>query len=72
MGGGCCTPYSYHRGATLQLPDGATIQMAAGNHVVVYLGQGSFAFYDHMQPGSVKVKVGDKVTTGQVPRSARQ
>jgi hypothetical protein len=130
MGGGCCTPYSYHRGATLplngavhvaerfaidfvqlndknmlidgpmeklssyayfgdeiyavadgtvvgtedglpeqvpgKLPDDATIQMAAGNHVVVDIGQGRFAFYAHMQPGSVKVKVGDKVITGQV------
>ena len=130
MGGGCCTPYSYHRGATLplngtvhvaerfaidfvqlndnnmlidgpmeelsklrlfrrrdlfrrrrhrggtedglpeqvpgKLPDDATIQMAAGNHVVVDIGQGRFAFYAHMQPGSVKVKVGDKVATGQV------
>jgi peptidase M23-like protein len=130
IGGGCCTPYSYHRGATLplngairvaerfaidfvqlndkdmlidgpmkelssydffgdeiysvadgtvvatedglpeqvpgKLPEGATIQMAAGNHVVVDIGQGRFAFYAHMQPGSLKVKVGDQVTTGQV------
>jgi hypothetical protein len=130
VGGGCCTPYSYHRGATLplngsihvaerfaidfvqlndknmlyegnmqevadyayfgdeiysvadgtvvgteddlpeqvpgKLPADATIQMAAGNHVVVDIGQGRFAFYAHMQPGSLKVKVGDKVTTGQV------
>jgi murein DD-endopeptidase MepM/ murein hydrolase activator NlpD len=49
-----------------KLPDGATIQMAAGNHVVVDIGQGRFAFYAHMQPGSLKVKVGDQVTTGQV------
>jgi hypothetical protein len=130
VGGGCCTPYSYHRGATLpingaihvaerfaidfvqlndknmlfagnmqdvsdyayfgdeiysvadgtvvgtddglpeqvpgKLPDDATIQTAAGNHVVVDIGQGRFAFYAHMQPGSVKVKVGDKVATGQM------
>ena len=33
-----------------KLPEGATIQMAAGNHVVV----------------DIKVKVGDKVVTGQV------
>jgi hypothetical protein len=129
-GGGCCTPYSYHRGATLpinggirvaerfaidfvqlndknmlnagpqdqlssyaffgdeiysvadgtvvdvvdglpeqvpgKLPADATIQMAAGNHVVVDIGEGRFAFYAHMQPGSLKVKVGDKVMTGQV------
>jgi hypothetical protein len=130
IGGGCCTPYSYHRGATLplngtvhvaerfaidfvqlndknmlytgdmhevkdyayfgdeiyavapgtvvaaedglpeqvpgKLPDDATIQTAPGNHVVVDIGQGRFAFYAHMQPGSLKVKVGDTVTTGQV------
>jgi hypothetical protein len=129
-GGGCCTPYSYHRGATLplngavrvaerfaidfvqlndenrlnsgpidqlssyayfgdeihavadgtvvetenglpeqvpgKLPADATIEMAAGNHVVVDIGDGRFAFYAHMQPGSVRVKAGDKVQTGQV------
>ncbi len=129
IGGGCCAPPSYHRGATLpingairiaerfaidfvqlnakdmlyagdmhevedyayfgdeiyavadgtvvatqdglpeqvpgKLPDDATIDMAAGNHVVVDIGDGRFAFYAHMQPGSVKVKLGDKVVTGQ-------
>jgi murein DD-endopeptidase MepM/ murein hydrolase activator NlpD len=49
-----------------KLPEGATIQMAAGNHVVVDIGEGRYAFYAHMQPGSLKVKVGDKVVTGQV------
>lgn len=130
MGGGCCTPYSYHRGATLpidgavrvaerfaidfvqlndndqlnsgpvdqlssyaylgdeiyavadgtvvgmedglpeqvpgKLPEDATIQTAAGNHVVVDIGTDRFALYAHMQPGSVRVKVGDTVTKGQV------
>ncbi len=130
VGGGCCTPYSYHRGATLplngairvaerfaidfvqlndqdalaggaadklesyayfgdaihaaadgtvvavedglpeqvpgKLPDDATIQMAGGNHAVIDIGDGRFTFYAHMQPGSVKVKVGDKVKTGDV------
>jgi Peptidase family M23 len=49
-----------------KLPADATIQMAAGNHVVVDIGEGRFAFYAHMQPGSVRVKAGDKVKTGQV------
>jgi hypothetical protein len=130
VAGGCCTPYSYHRAATLsingtihvaeryaidfvqlndknklysgppdqlssyaffgaevhsvadgivvriadslpeqvpgKLPEGATIQMLAGNHVVVDIGEGRYAFYAHMQPGSLRVKVGDKVVTGQV------
>jgi hypothetical protein len=129
VGGGCCAPPSYHRGATLpingsirvserfaidfvqlndkgmlfdgdikelkdyayfgdeiysatdgtvvaaedglpeqvpgKLPEGATIDMAGGNHVVVDMGEGRYAFYAHMQPGSLKVKVGDTVKTGQ-------
>ena len=130
VGGGCCAPPSYHRGATLpingaihvaerfaidfvqlnekdmifsgaqdkvesyayfgdevyaaadgtvvavedglpeqvpgKLPEGATIQMAGGNHVVVDIGEGRYAFYAHMQPNSLKVKAGDKVKTGDV------
>ncbi len=30
------------------------------------IGHGRYAFYAHMQPGSLKVKVGDTVKTGQV------
>jgi hypothetical protein len=130
VGGGCCAPPSYHRGATLpingairiaerfaidfvqlndkdmlfegdmkevsdyayfgdeiysvadgtvvtvedglpeqvpgKLPEDATIKMAGGNHVVVDIGGGHYAFYAHMQPGSLRVKVGDKVKAGQV------
>ena len=43
-----------------------TWQNAGGNHVVVDLGFGFYAFYAHMRTGSVAVKVGDRVTTGQV------
>lgn len=130
VGGGCCSPPSYHRSATLpingslhvaerfaidfvqlndksmlftgdmlkvsdyeyfgdeiysvadgtvvgiqdglpeqipgKLPEDATIQMAGGNYVVVDIGNGRFAFYAHMQPGSLKVKKGDTVKRGQV------
>jgi Peptidase family M23 len=38
----------------------------AGNFVVEDLGAGRFALYAHMQPGSVRVRVGDRVRTGQV------
>jgi hypothetical protein len=48
------------------LPAGATIHDAAGNHVVVDIGDGRFAFYAHLQPGSVRVKPGERVTRGQV------
>lgn len=49
-----------------KLPEGQTLQSADGNYVVVDIGNGRFAFYAHMQPGSLKVKVGDRVRTGDV------
>ncbi|MCF7553536.1 M23 family metallopeptidase [Pseudonocardia sp. WMMC193] len=48
------------------LPAGANLQNADGNYVVVDIGNGRFAFYAHMQPGTVRVKVGDRVKTGDV------
>jgi murein DD-endopeptidase MepM/ murein hydrolase activator NlpD len=43
-----------------------TLETIGGNHVIVEIGSGLFAFYAHLQPGSLRVKVGDKVTRGQV------
>jgi murein DD-endopeptidase len=43
-----------------------TLETISGNHVIMDIGNGLYAFYAHMQPGSVRVKVGDKVTRGQV------
>jgi len=48
------------------LPEGQTVQTAGGNHVVVKLAPRRYAFYAHMQPGSVRVEVGDRVRAGQV------
>jgi peptidase M23-like protein len=41
-------------------------ETVAGNHVNVDLGGGVYAMYAHLQPGSIRVKVGDRVTVGQV------
>lgn len=38
----------------------------AGNHVIVALGKGYYALYAHFIPGSITVKEGDFVKTGQV------
>jgi len=38
---------------------------AAGNHVVIDLGNGEYAMIAHMQHGSIQVKRGDRVATGQ-------
>jgi hypothetical protein len=48
------------------LPADATVQTAGGNYIVVKIGDGRFAFYAHLQPGSPRVKKGDRVRTGQV------
>lgn len=37
-----------------------------GNHVILRLAKGVFAFYAHLRPGSVRVQSGDKVRKGQV------
>lgn len=37
-----------------------------GNHIVLDLGEGTYAMYAHVQQGSLGVRAGDKVTAGQV------
>jgi Peptidase family M23 len=39
---------------------------AAGNHVVVEIAPHRYVLYAHMRPGTVQVKPGDRVRTGQV------
>jgi murein DD-endopeptidase len=43
-----------------------TLETVGGNHVILDIGGGQFAFYAHLQPGSLRVKLGDKVRRGQV------
>jgi murein DD-endopeptidase MepM/ murein hydrolase activator NlpD len=37
-----------------------------GNHVVVRIGHGVYAYYAHLQPGSIDVQKGEHVKTGQL------
>ena len=46
--------------------EAVTRENAAGNYVALDLGNGRFAFYEHLQNGSIAVKVGDTVARGQV------
>jgi hypothetical protein len=50
-------------GATRAVP--MTLETVAGNHVVVDLGGGLFGFWGHLQPGTLRVKKGDRVKRGQ-------
>jgi murein DD-endopeptidase MepM/ murein hydrolase activator NlpD len=61
-----------HDGRPEQIPGSVakdvayTLDVSLGNNIVVDIGGGRFAFYAHLQPGSLRVKPGDKVVTGQV------
>lgn len=46
-------------------PPAISAERAGGNHVVVAFGGGHYAFYAHLQPGTVRVKVGQRVRVGQ-------
>jgi hypothetical protein len=43
-----------------------TLETVGGNHVILDLGSGRYAFYAHLQPGKIQVKLGDQVKRGQV------
>jgi murein DD-endopeptidase len=43
-----------------------TLDNAVGNYVTLDLGHGRFALYAHLQPGSFRAKLGDRVKAGQV------
>jgi hypothetical protein len=43
-----------------------SFETVGGNYVVVDIGDGHFAFYAHLQPGSLTVRPGDRVRAGQV------
>jgi Peptidase family M23 len=47
-------------------PSSITIETVDGNHVVLDLGGGHFAFYAHLQKNSVRVRPGDSVKKGAV------
>lgn len=43
-----------------------TLETVGGNHVILDIGNGRFAFYAHLRPGSLRAKVGDRVKRGAV------
>lgn len=38
-----------------------TLETVAGNTITINLGGGQFAYYLHLQPGSLRVKAGESV-----------
>lgn len=43
-----------------------TLETVGGNFVILDIGQGRYAFYAHLKPGSLRVHRGDRVRKGQV------
>jgi murein DD-endopeptidase len=43
-----------------------TLETVGGNHVILDIGGGRYAFYAHLQPGKIRVKIGERVKRGQV------
>jgi murein DD-endopeptidase MepM/ murein hydrolase activator NlpD len=43
-----------------------TLDTVAGNTITLDIGGGEYAYYCHLQPGSMRVKAGDKVRRGQL------
>src|SRR5215510_1923288 len=43
-----------------------TLETVAGNTITIDLGGGQFAYYMHLQPGSLRVKAAERVRRGQV------
>ena len=48
-----------------KVPDLSRLSTVGGNHVTIDIGEGRFAMYAHLIPGSVAVRVGDHVVRGQ-------
>ena len=48
------------------VPLGLTLEEAGGNYVAIDIGDGVFAYYGHLVPGSPTVEAGDRVERGQV------
>ena len=42
------------------------LENASGNYITLDLSNGRYAFYEHLKHGSIRVKRGDRVKTGQV------
>lgn len=71
--------YSVHEGKVVAVKDGIpeniphsgktavpiNVETVGGNYIIVDIGSGQYAFYAHLIPGSLKVKVGDRVAQGQ-------
>jgi len=62
VGQGVAEPATLKEGAARKVP----LEDAAGNYIALNLGDGRYAFYEHLKPGSITVKPGQRVRPGEV------
>ena len=51
--------------AYADIPESEIYKIMGGNYVVIDHGNGEFSYFGHMKTGSLRVKIGDKVSAGQ-------
>ncbi len=54
------SPETFHHAVPI------TIDTVGGNTIVLNLGAGQYAWYFHLAPGSIRVKIGERVRRGQL------
>jgi hypothetical protein len=47
-------------------PSGLPLEQYGGNHIVQVMNDGNYALYAHLKTGSINVRVGDHLSSGQV------
>jgi murein DD-endopeptidase len=52
--------------STTQSQAPMALEQASGNHVILDLDKGRYAFYEHLKHGSIRVRPGERVRAGQV------
>lgn len=57
---------SFPESATLKAHPRYAADKATGNYISIKIGEEIFAFYEHLKPGSIKVRPGQKVRKGDV------
>lgn len=62
VGDGVAEPASIAEGMARKV----SLKNAAGNYVALNLGDGRYAFYEHLKPGSIKVRPGEYIRQGTV------
>lgn len=58
--------FAQRTGAYRQAMIQAGVERISGNYVMIDHGNGEYGFYAHLQPGSVRVRIGDRVKAGDM------